>query len=349
MSFWNSPEFDAHEQVCLFSDPSTDLRAIVAIHSTALGAAAGGTRFLPYCNEASALDDALRLSRAMSYKCALAGLPCGGGKAVLIGDPARIKNSRLLHSYGSFLNRIGSTFATGEDVGMSVKDVETIREVSPYVAGTSQHGAGDPSVHTAIGIMHGLRAVLRHRFGRDNFRGIKIAIQGLGAVGWNLATRLKAEHAQLLVADARDELAQRARAELGAAVASPADIHRAPVDIFSPCALGGVITELSAAEIQAGAVAGAANNQLASAAAGQALALRGILYAPDYVINAGGIVSGLEEYLTIPGRHGAAGVPLNTRLIGIETRLNGIFERAAREGRTPEAIADVMARELIGR
>jgi len=349
MNFWSSPEFDAHEQVCLFSDPPSGLRAIVAIHSTALGAAAGGTRFLRYASEDLALDDALRLSRAMSYKCALAGMPCGGGKAVLIGDPAHIKNSQLLHAYGSFLNRIGSTFATGEDVGMSVKDVETIREVSPYVAGTSQHGAGDPSVHTAIGIMHGLRAVLRRRFSRDSFEGMKIAIQGLGATGWNLAKRLKAERAQLIVADTRDELAQRANVELGAFVVPPADIHRAPVDIFSPCALGGIVTEQAAAEIRAGAVAGSANNQLASGSAGEALAARGILYAPDYVINAGGVISGLEEYLMIPGRSGVAEAPLSARLSGIEMRLDNIFERAARERRTPEATADALARELIGR
>jgi leucine dehydrogenase len=349
MNFWNSSEFDAHEQVCLFSDPPSGLRAIVAIHSTALGAAAGGTRFLPYANEDLALDDALRLSRAMSYKCALAGMPCGGGKAVLIGDPAQLKNTRLLHAYGLFLNRIGSSFATGEDVGISVDDVETIREVSPYVAGTSQHGAGDPSVHTAIGVVHGLHAVLRHRFSRDNFQGMKIAIQGLGAVGWNLAARLKAEGAHLVVADIRSELAQRAHAELGAAVVSPLEIHRTEVDIFSPCALGGGVTEKSAAEIHAGAVAGAANNQLASTAAGEALAARGILYAPDFVLNAGGIISGLEEYLTIPGRTGQIAAPLSVRLSAIEQRLNHIFEHAARERCTPEATAEAMARELIKR
>lgn len=349
MQFWTSPEFDAHEQVCLFSDPASGLRAIVAIHSTALGSAAGGTRFLSYANDELAMQDALRLSRAMSYKCALAGMPCGGGKAVIIGDPARIKSPRLLQAYGSFLNRIGSTFATGEDVGMSVQDIDTIREVSPYVAGTSKHGAGDPSIHTAAGIMYGLRAVLRYRFERDHFEGVRIAIQGLGATGWNLARRLQAEGAKLVVADIRDELAQRAKAELGAAVLPHTEIHRAQVDIFSPCALGGVVTEQTAAEIRAGAVAGSANNQLAAPTAGEALAARGILYAPDYVINAGGILSGLEEYLKIPGRSGVTSAPLSARLAGIETRLNNIFARAAHEGRTPEATANAMARELIGR
>jgi leucine dehydrogenase len=197
--------------------------------------------------------------------------------------------------------------------------------------------------------MHGLRAVLRVRFGRGHFAGSKIAIQGLGATGWNLAKRLTAEGAQLVVADLRDELAQRAKAEFGAAVLPHTEIHRAQADIFSPCALGGVVTEQTAGEIRAGAVAGSANNQLASPAAGEALAARGILYAPDYVINAGGVISGLEEYLKIPGRSGVANMPLNERLGAIETRLNNIFERSAQQQRTPEATASLMARELIGR
>src|SRR5579862_7758080 len=177
MNLWNSLEFDDHEQVCLFSARDSGLRAIVAIHSTALGSAAGGTRFMAYTSDSDALDDALRLSRAMSYKCALAGLPCGGGKAVIIGDPNTVKSKPLLHAYGHFLNRIGSTFATGEDVGMSVADVETVREVSPFVGGTSKEGAGDPSIHTATGVVHGLRAVLQRRFSRDSFAGVSIAIQ----------------------------------------------------------------------------------------------------------------------------------------------------------------------------
>jgi leucine dehydrogenase len=217
---WTSPEFDDHEQVCLFSDSATGLRAIVAIHSTALGPAVGGTRFRYYGDDNLALDDALRLSRAMSYKSALAGLPCGGGKSVIIGDPDQLKSKPLLHSYGRFINRLGSIFATGEDVGMSLADIETVRDISPFVGGTSS-GAGDPSAHTAVGVLHGLRAVLECRFQRDHFRGLSVSVQGLGAVGWDVATRLHAEGAHLTVADIRQENVDRAVAQFGAAVVSP--------------------------------------------------------------------------------------------------------------------------------
>lgn len=345
---WTSPEFDDHEQICLFSDSPTGLRAIIAIHSTALGPAVGGTRFRHYGDDGLALDDALRLSRAMSYKSALAGLPCGGGKAVIIGDPDRLKSKPLLHAYGRFINRIGSTFATGEDVGMSVADIETVREISPFVGGTS-NGAGDPSVHTAVGVMHGLRAVLECHFQRDHFKGLSVAIQGLGAVGWGVAARLHAEGARLTVADIRQENVARAVAQFGATVASPETIHQAQVDIYSPCALGGIITVQSAQAIRARAIAGAANNQLASREAGEALAARGILFAPDYVINAGGIISGLEEFYKMPGRNGSESTPLAARLARIYDRLTEIFKRAASEGRPPEATAEQMARELLGR
>lgn len=349
MQLWKSPEFDDHEQVCCFSDSGSGLRAIVAIHSTALGPAAGGTRFMAYTDEQRALDDGLRLSRAMTYKSALAGLPCGGGKSVIIGNPERIKSQRLLHAYGRYLNRIGSVFVTGEDVGMSVSDIETIREVCPYVGGTSSAGAGDPSVHTATGLMHGLRAVLERQFPGADFADVHVAIQGLGAVGWNVAEQLHAQGARLTVADIRVEQTTRAATLFGARVVDPGDIHECDIDIFCPCALGGVVSEQVAGKLRARAVAGAANNQLASPAAGQILAERGILYAPDYVINAGGIISGMEEYLKIPGRSGKVDAPLPVRLERIRNRLLEIFDRAAQEHQRPEVMAEHLARELIGR
>ena len=348
MGVWASAEFDDHEQVCFFTEPESGLRAIVAIHSTALGPAAGGTRFKTYETDALALDDALRLSRAMSYKAALAGLPIGGGKSVIIGDPARLKTRALLHAYGRFIDRIGQTYATGEDVGMSVADIDTVNEVTPYVGGTSR-GAGDPSIHTATGVVHGLRAVLEHRFGRTGFDGVTVAIQGLGAVGWGVAERLHAAGARLIVADIRPEAVERARSEFGARSADTAVIHQADADIFVPCALGGVITLQTAGEIRARAVAGAANNQLESPAAGAALAERGILFAPAYVLNACGIISGLEAMTRMPGRPVVALAPLEDRLAAIHDRLAAIFERAAAERRPPEVTAEAMARELIGR
>lgn len=348
MTVWQSAEFDDHEQVCFFSDPESGLRAIVAIHSTVLGPAVGGTRFKPYADDRLALDDALRLSRAMSYKSALAGLPVGGGKSVIIGDPEILKTKPLLHAFGRFVDRIGSSYATGEDVGMTVADMETINEVTQFVGGTSK-GAGDPSVHTAIGVLHGLKAVLEWRFGGQGFAGIRVAIQGLGAVGWGLAERLHAAGAKLVVADVREERVRRAEALLGATAARVDEIHLADVDIYAPCALGGVVTPRSADQIRAGAVAGAANNQLACAEAGAVLAQRGILFAPDYVINAGGVISGLEAATTMPGREKVTFPPLSESLAAIEQRLIRIFDRARVDGDTPEATAEQMARELIGR
>ena len=348
MSIWASVEYDAHEQLCFFSDEETGLRAIVAIHSTALGPAAGGTRFKPYDSDSLAIDDALRLSRAMSYKSALAGLPVGGGKAVIIGDPSRIKNHALLHAYGRFLNRIGSHFATGEDVGMSVADMDIVSQVSPYVGGTTA-GQSDLAAHTATGIMHGLHAVLQRRFGRSGFGGVRVAVQGLGAVGWGVAERLHAAGAALTVADVREDQAERARRELGAQAVSPDEIHAQDVEIYAPCALGGVINARSIGEIRAGAVAGAANNQLASDDAGVQLAARGILFAPDYVINAGGIIGGLASTTAMPGRGKGSLLPLEDALAAIGPRLAAIFERSAVDGLPPEVTAEAMAREILQR
>lgn len=348
MGIWNSPEFDAHEQVCFFSDSATGLRAIVAIHSTALGAAVGGTRFKAYTSDGDAVDDALRLSRAMSYKAALAGLPTGGGKAVIIGDPQRLKTRELLLAYGAYIDRLGGFYATGEDVGMGMADIDVVGEATRFVGGTSD-GSGDPSVHTARGVIHGLEAVATRRLGADSFAGLRIAIQGLGAVGMSVAERLHAAGAQLVVADIRADTVAEASARFLADVAPVDQIHSAAVDIFCPCALGGAITEAGAAEIQAAAVAGAANNQLSSAAAGERLAERGILYAPDYVVNAGGLISGITTGGNLRAATGVAFPPLGESLAVIRTRLLEIFERSDAEGRVPEAVAETMAQELIGR
>lgn len=348
MSPWTSSEFDQHEQICFFHDAQTGLKAVVAIHSTARGPAAGGTRFKAYANDDLAIDDALRLSRAMSYKCAMAGLPTGGGKAVIIGAPEKMKTRELLHAYGHFLNRIGSTFATGEDVGMTVADMDIINEVTPFVGGTSK-GSGDPSVPTADGVVHGLRAVLRHRFGRSDFQGVKLAIQGLGAVGWGVAERTFAEGAVLTVADIRTDQTARASKAFGATVMNTEDIHTAEVDIFVPCALGGILTEETANQISARAVAGAANNQLASPEAGAVLHARQILFAPDYVMNAGGIISGISQSVRLPGREALTPEPLAIQVARIEERLTEIFQRSERDHEPPEVTTLKIAQELIGR
>lgn len=348
MSVWRSEEFDNHEQVCFFSDQETNLRAIVAIHSTARGPAAGGTRFKSYATDDMALDDALRLSRAMSYKSALADLPFGGGKSVIIGDPREIKSRDLLLAFGRFIDRIGNVFATGEDVGFSVADVEVMLEVTPYVGGTSK-GAGDPSIHTATGVLHGLRAVTEFHLGRKNFKGMKVAVQGLGSVGWRVAQHLHDAGAELIVADIDAEKAARAQQDFDATVMDTNDIHAAQADILCPCALGGVIDMDTAPRIQAQAVAGAANNQIAAPEAGVILADRNILFAPDYVINAGGVISGVEAMQNMPGRKDFKAPPMEDMLERIYSRLLEIFVRAQQENRTPEATAQAMAQELIDR
>ncbi|QIB64601.1 Glu/Leu/Phe/Val family dehydrogenase [Kineobactrum salinum] len=348
MSVWSSGEFDDHEHINFISDPETGLRAIVAIHSSVLGPAVGGTRFKAYANEQLAVDDALRLSRAMSFKCALAGLPTGGGKAVIIGDPDKIKSRALLHAYGRFLNRIGPQFYTGEDVGMPNSDLRIVGEVNQSLASVTGE-AGDPSVHTAIGVMHGLQAVLEHSLQRESFDGVRVAVQGLGAVGWRVAEKLHEAGARLTVCDVRHDVVTKAVELFGAAVASPDRIHAADVDIYVPCALGGVITQTTACEIQAKAVAGAANNQLACAEAGQMLMSRNILYAPDYVMNAGGVISGLNEICRMQGSSDKVFPPLADRLVAIYTRLQGIFEDVQREGLAPEVVAERTARAIIAR
>ena len=344
---WQSTAFDDHEHISAFSDPATDLRAIVAVHSTALGPAVGGTRFWPYATDELALDDALRLSRAMSFKCALAGVPFGGGKAVIIGDPARHKTTALLHAFGRFLNRIGASFSTGEDVGLSVADCETVRQVSPYVAGTDSAGAGDPSVHTARGVMHGLRAVLEARLERDDFTGVHVAVQGLGNVGWKLCELLHATGARLTVADLQADRVARAAASFGAAGVDVAAIHAVAADIFAPCALGGVIDRATVDELRVKAVAGAANNPLASSEVDDALSARGILFAPDFVINSGGILGAVEEIARVPGRRLPGLAPLDLRLARIGDRLREVFARARADRTTPTATATRMAREVM--
>lgn len=345
MSVWDSPEFDDHEQVCTFTDSATGLRAIVAIHSTIGGRAAGGTRFKSYDSTDAAADDALRLSKAMSYKAALADLPLGGGKAVIIGDPAKVKTRELLRAYARFIDRLGGVFSTGEDVGTSVSDMEVMAEVTRHVGGTSATG-GDPSIPTAAGVLIGLRAVAEHRFGRPNCNGLRIAIQGLGSVGWRIAKGLHAEGARLIVADIAPDKVACAVNELGATACDTSTIHAAEADIFAPCALGHVVTVERARQIKAGAVAGAANNPLATAAAGAELARRHILFAPDYVINAGGIIGGVLGAMQAQGH---ATPLLADKLTGIGRRLGEIFRRSAESGQRPEQVAEQMARTIIGR
>lgn len=290
MSFFEHREFDGHEQVVFCHDRASGLKAIIAIHNTNRGPTLGGCRMWPYASAEEALTDVLRLSRGMTYKSALAGLSFGGGKSVIIGDPRRAKSEALLRAMGRFVDSLGGRYSVAEDVGICVPDVAVMGRETKYVAGLPERGAGDPSPATAYGVYVGMKAAARYCFGSDSLQGLRVAVQGVGHVGYYLCRHLAAEGAELLVADIAPEALDRAVRECGACVTPPDQIAAAAVDIYAPCALGAVINDHTLAALQAKIVAGSANNQLAEPRHGAALRQRGILYAPDYVINAGGVI-----------------------------------------------------------
>ena len=290
MSVFEHHEFDGHEEVVFCHDLASGLKAIIAVHNTNLGPALGGCRMWPYASEAEALTDALRLSRGMTYKSALAGLGFGGGKSVIIGDPRRDKSEALFRAMGRYVDSLGGRYTVAEDVGISVPDVEIMAKETSFVAGTSTGGAGDPSPATAYGVYMGIKAAAKHRLGLDSLSGLRVAVQGVGHVGYYLCGHLAAEGAELLVADIVPDSLDRVRREFDAHVVAPEAIATSAVDIYAPCALGATINDESLPKLQAKIVAGSANNQLAEARHGDGLRQRGILYAPDYVINAGGVI-----------------------------------------------------------
>jgi leucine dehydrogenase len=343
--FFDLPDFDAHEAVHFVCDRATGLNAIIAMHSTHLGPAAGGCRWWRYADDGAALTDALRLSRGMSYKNAMAGLPLGGGKAVLLKDGPR--GEAMLEAFGAAIESLGGRYVTAEDVGMSDHDMTVIARRTAHVSGLpARDGAagGNPGPSTAQGVFLGIRAAVAHRLGRHDLAGVHVAIQGLGSVGGALAEKLAAAGARLTVADIDADKARATAARLGANAVANDAILTTPADVFSPNALGAVLTAGTIAGLDVAIVAGAANNQLATADDGARLAARGILYAPDYVINAGGIINVAAEYL---GQGDAASVA--AAIARIEGRLADIFIEAARSGLATDAVADAMARRLIGR
>ena len=340
MTIFTARNYDDHEAVVFHSDPASGLRAIIAVHNTSRGPALGGCRMWPYANEQDAIEDVLRLSRGMTYKAAVADLPLGGGKAVIIGDPVKEKTSAKLQAMGRFVESLGGTYHTAEDVGTTVEDMDIMRAETEYVHGTSG-GSGNPSPVTAFGVFQGIRAAARFRFGRNDVGGLKVAVQGLGHVGYRVCQYLNEADASLVVADLDDERVSRARNEFGAEAVPTDAIHRADVDIYSPCALGAVLNDRTIPEIRAKAVAGAANNQLAEQRHGQSLAEREILYAPDYVINAGGLIH-------IAFEHSEQDLVM-ARVGRIYDTLSEIFERSAGENLPPHVVADRMAEERFRR
>jgi leucine dehydrogenase len=330
-----------HEQIVFCNEPSVGLKAIIAIHDTTLGPALGGCRFWNYSNESDALTDVLRLSRGMTYKAAVAGLHLGGGKAVIIGDPKKLKSEAFFRTFGRFVDSLRGRYITAEDVNINVNDVDYIVKETDYVTGV-RGKSGDPSPITAFGTYAGIKAAVSHKLGKKTLSGIRIAVQGCGAVGYYLCELLAKEGAQLFVTDIDDAKIRRCVEDFGAEACDPAKIHSLDVDVYAPCALGAIINDTTIAEMKAPIIAGAANNQLADEQLhGKQLMDRSILYAPDYVINAGGLINVYHEL------RGYQEASARKQVTGIEQTLEGIFNLAEKEGIPTQNASNRIAEDRI--
>lgn len=333
--------FSDHEQIVFCHDKASGLRAIIALHSTRLGPAMGGTRMWNYDASHQALTDVLRLSKGMTYKNALAGIPFGGGKAVILGNPKTDKSDALLKAFGRYVEGLAGRYITAEDVGICASDMETVSTMTRFARGTRAKGLGDPSPYTALGVHTGILATIEARFARSDITNMTFAVQGLGSVGYGVARHLHQAGGRLIVADINRDAVNRAVSEFNAEVVSVDEIHAVACDVFVPCALGAGLNENTIPQIRAGAIAGAANNQLARPEDGQRLQDRGILYAPDYVINAGGVISiaiGTPE--TGPD-------PVLERIHALSQTLAQIFEQSGETGTPPAIIADHLAERIV--
>ena len=336
---------DRHEQVVFGNDEETGLRCIIAVYSTALGPALGGTRFYPYATEEAALIDVLRLSKGMAYKAACAGLDLGGGKAVIIGDPQTDKSEALLRTYGRMVESLNGRYVTACDVGTYTADLAIVARETRWATGTDvvEGGSGDSSVLTAYGTFLGIKACLEQVYGDGSVRNRHIAIQGVGKVGMKLAEHLASEGARLSVADVNDTVTGIVAERFGAEVVANDKIHAVDADVYSPNALGGVVNDETLTEMQCRIVAGAANNQLLEDRHADALAKAGILYAPDYVINAGGLIQVGDEL----HRDGYSAERARVRTEQIGPRLLEIFAMAGQRGVSTEAAAEVVAEQRM--
>lgn len=334
---------EGFEEVAYGHDPATGLRAIVAVHSTVLGPALGGTRFWPYPDEGAALVDVCRLAKGMTYKHAAAGLDQGGGKAVILGDPAVLRTDELIRAYARFVDGLAGRYITAEDVGTTQADMDLVRTVTPHVTGVSEGlgGSGDPSPATALGVLWAMRAVAERLWGTSSLEGRHVCISGVGKVGSALAGHLHAEGARLTVADVRPEAVEAVVALTGAAVVAPEAAHAEACDIFAPCALGAVFDEQSVGELACAAVAGSANNQLATDEDDDRLAAAGVLYVPDYIANAGGVINIAHE------QGGYDRAAAEAHIAGIHDTVLRILELADRDGITTAEAADRYAEARI--
>lgn len=336
---------DTHEEVVFGYDPASGLRTIIAIHSSALGPALGGTRFYPYASEEEALQDVLRLSKGMTYKSAAAGLDLGGGKAVIIGDPSSMKTERLLRAYGNIIDSLGGRYITAEDVGTTPADMAMVSRETQWVAGLPSElgGSGDPSPATARGVMNAMRAVAEHLWGSDELSGRTVAVQGVGKVGSSLVARLTKTGAATVITDVDQIAAERVAAEHGSEVVGLDEIYDVDCDIFSPCALGASLNERTIPRLRCAAIVGAANNQLATDEDADRLVARDILYAPDFVVNAGGIINVAVGIGSYDVRRAA------TAIDNIQIAVSDVLATADEYGINPHRAAVRVAEERIDR
>lgn len=346
MSIFANPEYDKHEKIVYSFDEASGLRAIIAVHNTHCGPALGGCRMYPYASDDEALVDVLRLSRGMTYKAAMAGLPLGGGKSVIIGNPHQDKSQPMFEAMGHFVDEGHGEYIVAQDSGISVDDLKIMATQTKYVSGVNDclddlgHlRNGDPSPSTAYGVFCGIKAAIQYRLDRHNFEGLTVAVQGLGNVGYRLAQLLQREGAKLIVADMLEQNTQRAATELNATIVGVDEIISCSADVLAPCALGGIVNDNTINSIQAKIIAGAANNQLACAHHGEKLMQRSILYAPDYVINAGGII---DAYYV---REGKPLTEMKQHVENIGETLLQVFAQADNDNLATNQVADRMAEQ----
>ncbi|SCA55229.1 Leucine dehydrogenase [Candidatus Terasakiella magnetica] len=340
MPVFGAADFDHHENVVFGCDEATGLKCIIAIHNTKRGPALGGSRFWNYENEQDAITDVLRLSKGMTYKAAVAGLDLGGGKSVIIGDAKKIKTPDLMRAFGRVIESLNGKYITAEDVGTTVEDMDHIREVTRHVRGKST-GSGNPSPLTALGTFLGIKAAVKHHLKTDELTGLRISVQGVGNVGYYLCQYLHEAGAKLIVSDINEKALKRVEEEFSAQRVSLEEIYSQEVDVYAPCALGATVNDQTIDQFNTSIIAGSANNQLAEDRHGQALLDKGILYAPDYVINAGGLINVAHETDDYD-----LGV-VKDKIDNIYTTLLEIFQRSQKRNLPTSLIADHMAEELF--
>ncbi|WP_022945863.1 Leu/Phe/Val dehydrogenase [Pseudoalteromonas ruthenica] len=342
MAVFNQVDFDNHEQVVFCSDKESGLKAIIAVHNTNLGPAVGGCRLWNYASDEEAVTDVLRLSKGMTYKNAVARLPFGGGKSVIIGDAKSIKSEALFRAFGKQLERLGGSYYSAEDVNITTGDVMMMHQETNYVMGL-EGKSGNPSPFTALGTFLGIKAAFQHKHGHQNLEGVKVAVQGLGAVAYDLCKHLHNAGAELFVTDINEQSVARVVNDFNATAVGIDDIYDLDVDVYAPCALGATINDNTIPRIKATIIAGCANNQLAEPRHGEIIREKGMLYAPDYVINAGGIIN--VYYETKPQGYNADDATKHVE--GIFDTLLEIFQRSEKEQVSTHVIADKLAEELI--